>query len=93
VAAIPSLHAAWATLLFLFVYKLYGRRWAALAAIYPLLIYLGTIYEGEHYATDVFIGIAYAVAGYLVTPYFMNYGKRIIGLKKGAPIIPKAFKN
>jgi membrane-associated phospholipid phosphatase len=75
VAAIPSLHAAWAVLLLIFVYKLYGRRWAVLAAAYPLLIFFGTIYEGEHYAFDVIAGIAYAVAGYVLTPYIMRCTK------------------
>jgi membrane-associated phospholipid phosphatase len=75
VAAVPSLHAAWAALLFIFTLKLYGRRWAALAAIYPLLIFIGTIYEGEHYAFDVIAGIVYAIVGYLVTPVIMRYSK------------------
>jgi membrane-associated phospholipid phosphatase len=73
VAALPSLHAAWATLLIIFVYRLYGRRWAALASLYPFLIYVGTVYEGEHYAFDVISGIVYAVAGYLATPYIMKF--------------------
>lgn len=76
VAAVPSLHAAWAALLFIFVLKLYGRRWAAVAAVYPLLIFLGTIYEGEHYAFDVICGVIYAVVGYLVTPVLMSYANR-----------------
>jgi membrane-associated phospholipid phosphatase len=77
VAAVPSLHAAWATLLFIFVYKLYGRRWAVLAAIYPFLIFIGTIYEGEHYAFDVITGIVYALAGYLITPWLMKQGRNL----------------
>jgi membrane-associated phospholipid phosphatase len=76
VAAIPSLHSAWATLLVIFIYKLYGRRWAALAAIYPLLIFFGTIYEGEHYAIDVIFGIGYAVAGYLLAPWVLKNIKK-----------------
>ncbi|HVS78901.1 MAG TPA: phosphatase PAP2 family protein [Candidatus Saccharimonadales bacterium] len=72
VAAIPSLHAAWATLLFIFVLKLYGRRWAALSAIYPALIFFGTVYEGEHYVFDIIAGIVYAIAGYMATPYIMK---------------------
>jgi len=83
VAAIPSLHAAWATLLLIFVYKLFGRRWALLAALYPFAIFVGTIYEGEHYAFDVILGIIYAVVGYLVTPPLMRaivkHYKRYIG--------------
>jgi membrane-associated phospholipid phosphatase len=78
VAAIPSLHAAWATLLPIFIYKLYGRRWAALAAIYPLLIYIGTVYEGEHYAADILIGIIYALLAYIVTPPLMAAGHKFL---------------
>jgi len=74
VAAIPSLHAAWATLILIFVYKLYGKRWALLAAAYPLLIFVGTIYEAEHYAFDVLAGILYGVVGYLITPRLVNFG-------------------
>ncbi|HSX18112.1 MAG TPA: phosphatase PAP2 family protein [Candidatus Saccharimonadales bacterium] len=73
VAAIPSLHAAWATLLFIFVYKLYGRRWAMLAAVYPILIFTGTVYQGEHYVFDVTCGIVYAVIGYLTVPRAMKF--------------------
>lgn len=72
VAAIPSLHAAWATLLVIFVYKLYGKKWACVASIYPFLIYLGTVYLGEHYAFDVISGIMYAVVAYFATPYIMR---------------------
>jgi membrane-associated phospholipid phosphatase len=72
VAAIPSLHAAWATLLVLFIYRLYGKRWALLVSIYPFLIYIGTIYQGEHYAFDVLSGILYAILSYKLTPYFMK---------------------
>lgn len=66
VAAVPSLHAAYATLLVIFVWKLFGKRWGLLAAIYPLIIYVGTVYSGEHYAIDELIGGAYAVAAYLL---------------------------
>jgi membrane-associated phospholipid phosphatase len=76
VAAIPSLHAAWATLLVIFAYTLYGKRWALLASTYPFLIYVGTIYEGEHYAFDVIAGIVYAFAAYSATPYILRAAAR-----------------
>ncbi|HET9850304.1 MAG TPA: phosphatase PAP2 family protein [Candidatus Saccharimonadales bacterium] len=79
VAALPSLHAAWATVLIILVYKLYGWRWSLLAAIYPFLIYLGTVYEGEHYVFDIICGIVYAVVGYLVTPYVIKTAGRLWG--------------
>jgi hypothetical protein len=76
VAAIPSLHAACATLLTLFIFKLYGRRWGLISAIYPFLIYIGVVYEGEHYAFDIICGILYAVAGFMTVPALMRWFKR-----------------
>jgi hypothetical protein len=73
VAAMPSLHAAYATLFVLFVYKLYGKKWALLAALYPLLIYVGTIYQGEHYAIDEIVGALYAVGGFFGVKYAWKY--------------------
>lgn len=72
VAAVPSLHAAWATLVAIFVYKLFGKKWGLLAAVYPLIIYVGTIYQGEHYAFDAILGIVYAVVAYLLTPRLLR---------------------
>ncbi len=72
VAAVPSLHAACATLLALFVFKLYGRRWGLVSLIYPALIYVGVVYEGEHYVFDVITGIIYALVLYWLTPPLMR---------------------
>lgn len=91
VAAVPSLHAAWATLLVLFVYKIYGYRWTILASIYPLLIYVGTMYEGEHYAFDIVTGIAYAFAAYWATPYILAFIIKIY--KKLKPIYIRSIKS
>lgn len=72
VAAVPSLHAAWAILVAIFVSRYYGRRWGALSALYPLVIFLGTVYQGEHYFIDVVLGVVYAVAAYLASPYLIG---------------------
>jgi hypothetical protein len=74
VSALPSVHSAYATLFFIFVTKLYGKKWGALAAIYPLLIWFGTVYTGEHYAIDEIAGFIYAVAGYLVINWAVKRG-------------------
>lgn len=77
VAAVPSLHAACGTLLSIFIYKLYGRKWGLISLVYPVLLCFGVVYEGEHYAFDVILGIAYAFAGYLLTPYLMRKTKAV----------------
>lgn len=74
VAAVPSLHAAYAMLLVLFVYKLFGKKWALLAVMYPLLIFFGTVYMGEHYAVDEILGIIYACAGYAAVAWAWQHG-------------------
>jgi membrane-associated phospholipid phosphatase len=77
VAAIPSLHAATAVLLTIFIFKLYGRGWGLLSVVYPLLLCIGIVYEGEHYVFDVICGILYAFAGYFITPALIRFVKRL----------------
>ncbi|HSW78436.1 MAG TPA: phosphatase PAP2 family protein [Candidatus Babeliales bacterium] len=72
VAAVPSLHAACATLLSIFAFKIYGRRWGAFSVIYPASIYLGVVYEGEHYVFDVMCGALYGVVGYLAVNFLFS---------------------
>lgn len=74
VAAVPSLHAAYPTLDWLFVWRLFGRKVGAIFALYPLSIYVGVVYLGEHYVFDVALGILYAVAAYVVVTRFVKRG-------------------
>lgn len=77
VAAMPSLHAAYATLFALFVYKLFGRRWGLVASIYPLTIYFGTVYQGEHYLIDAIVGALYAGTAFAVAPAVLRSVQRL----------------
>ena len=82
VAAIPSLHSGCATLFSIFIFKLYGRRWGLISTLYPILIYIGVVYEGEHYAFDVMAGIVYAVLAYILTPKLITLAQRAIAKSK-----------
>jgi len=73
VAAMPSLHAAYALLFALFVTRLFKTRWRYVAWIYPLLIWVGTVYQGEHYVIDVLAGILFAILAYLAAPYILAF--------------------
>jgi membrane-associated phospholipid phosphatase len=71
VAAVPSLHAAYATLFAIFAFRLFKTRWKYLSLVYPFCIYFGTVYQGEHYAIDEILGGVYAVAAYFTAPYVL----------------------
>lgn len=60
VAAMPSLHVAFAALVMMFMMR-YVARWARpLWALYPVLMALVLIYSGEHYVIDGLFGVLYA---------------------------------
>jgi membrane-associated phospholipid phosphatase len=66
-AAIPSLHAGYAFLCFLFVATLAWKtrwRWIAVGvgAIYPLAQSFAVVYTGNHYVIDLLLGYVYAGA-------------------------------
>jgi hypothetical protein len=73
-AAIPSLHAGYAFLVFLTVASLALRfggrfRWplVALCAVYPLLQSLAVVYTGNHYVVDIVIGDLFAAGAFVLT--------------------------
>lgn len=73
VAAVPSLHAAYPLLVVLFLGKLFTWRRVWWAMIYPISVWVGVIYLGEHYATDVILGIIYALVAYFSSLAYFNW--------------------
>jgi hypothetical protein len=73
VAAVPSLHAAYATLFVIFAFTLFKTRWRYLSILYPVFIYFGTVYQGEHYAIDELLGGLYAVGAYFASPFIVRF--------------------
>lgn len=66
VAAIPSLHAAYPLLVFLFAYRFFKKK-ALPFVFYVLAVWFSIIYLGEHYVIDVIAGAIYAVIFYLIS--------------------------
>jgi membrane-associated phospholipid phosphatase len=65
VAAVPSLHAAFALLATLFLAGYTRNRLLrAVLALYPLAMGFALVYSGEHYTLDIILGWAYAFAAY-----------------------------
>ena len=64
VAAVPSLHAAYPWLIFIFILKK-SRKLSLLALPYVAGVWFAVVYLGEHYVVDVFAGFVYASVTYL----------------------------
>jgi len=72
VAAVPSLHSAYPLLVALFIGRLFGRRWGAVAMLYPASVWFGVVYLGEHYVFDVIAGALYAIGAFLLVNRVMD---------------------
>jgi membrane-associated phospholipid phosphatase len=62
VAAMPSLHVAFATLVAIIIATRLRSRWRYLLALYPLAMGFALVYTGEHYVLDLVAGVTYALA-------------------------------
>jgi membrane-associated phospholipid phosphatase len=62
-AAMPSIHMAF-TYLLVFAAFSFGRKWGYLALAYSALMGFALVYLGEHYVTDLGVGIMCAVYGW-----------------------------
>jgi membrane-associated phospholipid phosphatase len=71
VAAVPSLHAAYALLAALVLASLTRRRLARAALmLYPLAMGFALLYTGEHYTIDIVLGWLYALAVFRLVSHF-----------------------
>jgi hypothetical protein len=81
VAAVPSLHAAYALLVLLFAYAWRGKIGAWCAVPYTVGMWFTVVYLGDHYVVDIAIGAAYAAAGWVLVPRLFRSTplRRLIG--------------
>lgn len=81
VAAVPSLHAAYSLMIVLFIGRAFGRKWALAFSWYPLSLWFGIVYMGEHYVVDVLIGILYTLGAYgltsVIAKRYGHHGRRL----------------
>lgn len=62
VAAMPSLHTAFAALVAIMIATRIRSRWRYLVYLYPVAMGYTLVYCGEHYVLDLVAGVAYAIA-------------------------------
>lgn len=60
VAAVPSLHAALAMMIAVFLWRRVSRRWRPLLVAYVLMMAFTLVYSAEHYVSDILLGWAFA---------------------------------
>ncbi|MEA1924685.1 MAG: phosphatase PAP2 family protein [Candidatus Altiarchaeota archaeon] len=65
VAAMPSLHAAYPFLVFLYARKRWGGK-GTVFILLPLSIGFSAVYMGEHYVIDLLAGFVYATVAYRI---------------------------
>jgi hypothetical protein len=73
VAAVPSLHAAYPLLFVLFLNTMFGWRRLWWAMFYPVSVWVGIVYLGEHYVVDAVLGIIYALTIYALTMRYVAW--------------------
>lgn len=74
VAAVPSLHSAYPLIAYLFMVAGFGWKKTAPLALYPISMWIGVVYLGEHYIFDVIAAIVFVIAGIATVRYgFQQY--------------------
>lgn len=79
-AAMPSLHIAWAVWCTLVVWRISTRGWVrALAVAYPFVTAFAVLATGNHYMLDLLGGLATIAAAALIAHVFSN--RRLLDLR------------
>jgi membrane-associated phospholipid phosphatase len=65
IAAMPSLHCAFPTVLTLITFQYFGL-WGIAMGAYACIVFLSTVHLGHHYGVDVLGGIALGTCSYLL---------------------------
>jgi membrane-associated phospholipid phosphatase len=78
VAAMPSLHTAYALMAVAFFLPMVRRRWWPLLLTYPLAMAFTLVYTGEHYVADVLVGWLYVGATFVL----VGLGERYVKLTR-----------
>lgn len=90
VAAVPSLHASYPWLTFLFIWKKF-RRAGLLLLPYVLGVWFSIVYLGEHYVFDIFTGVLYATLAFFIVTKRRMLLNRIRKLKFASVIIERRW--
>jgi hypothetical protein len=83
-AAMPSLHIAWAVWCTLAIWRMSARRWArALAIAYPCATALAVVATGNHFVLDILGGLAAIAASVLLVALAERRRSQSRGISRG----------
>jgi membrane-associated phospholipid phosphatase len=86
VAAMPSLHAAYALLIVLYLWRFTRARWRPLLALYPPAMAFSLVYTGEHYVVDCLVGWVYAIACYGAVSWWFEHRRVTVPVPEFEPV-------
>ena len=89
VAAVPSLHAAYALLTLLFAWS-WRRRVGHAFLVYPVAMWFTIVYLGDHYVVDVLAGVLVALVGWTLSGRLLRPGG---SLRRLAGPFPPPFRH
>jgi PAP2 superfamily len=79
VAAMPSLHTAFAMMAVAFFLPMVRRRWWPLLLAYPLAMTFTLVYTAEHWVIDVLVGWAYVGLVFIVVGFAERWWRNRLG--------------
>jgi hypothetical protein len=85
VAAMPSLHSAWALLVVVYFLPRVSRRFWLLLLSYPVAMAATLVYTGEHYVIDVLVGWAYVGVSFVVVGLAERWWEQRRRARRDAP--------
>lgn len=86
VAAVPSLHSAYALLTLMIAWS-WRRRVGYAFLVYPLVMWFSIVYLGDHYVADIVAGVAVALIGWGLAGRLTRPGGALNRLTTG-PVAP-----
>jgi membrane-associated phospholipid phosphatase len=86
VAAVPSLHSAYALLTVMIAWT-WRRRVGYAFLAYPIVMWFSIIYLGDHYVADIIAGVAVALIGWKIAGRLTRPGTKLDRLTAG-PVAP-----
>jgi len=81
ISAMPSLHNTLAVLFAITGYKI-NKNLGHILAIYAVIIFIGSVALGWHYAIDGYAGLIIAIAMWKFAGWCLKHQDRILGLRK-----------